>query len=382
MNGQGHRMTVVYVCIDPTLGGSSKSLFDMIQSVKEQVCPVVLFPQDGEAFDFFMNHGIECYIHPFVFLHKFKQNRFADVWRRPWRWYPIKKRRIDIGCALYLKLKLMGRRVDIVHSNTSPNDVGVYLARFFRAKHVWHVRECLDDHAQFQMYGGRERLIRKINNADARIAISSYVRNHWEMVERNTYLIHDAICSKDDSVCLFPKEKYVIFVSYNLTEAKGSRVAIKAFGLSKLVNEGYRMVLMGNCKADYQTSLMATAEEFQCGSGIVFLPCQSNVKPFFEKASAMIMASKYEGLGRVTVEAMFYGCPVIAHASGGTLDVVQDRKTGYLFNDIEDCARLLRHVCLTNQEEVALHAQEYAVDNFSMDTYGARILNVYHSLLK
>ena len=156
MNHPGRSITVVYVCIDPTLGGSTISLFELIKSVKEFVYPIVLLPKKGLALDFFVQHGIESHIYPFINLYKFKRNRLADVCHHPWRWSPVKKWRSDRGCARFLKKKLNGREVDIVHTNTSPNDVGVYLSRYFRAKHVWHVRECLDAHAQFEMYGGRE----------------------------------------------------------------------------------------------------------------------------------------------------------------------------------------------------------------------------------
>lgn len=382
MTGQGGKLTVLYICIDSTLGGSTLSLLDLIDSVYERVNPIVLLPQKGLAYDFFVSHRIESYVFPFVTLHEFSKNRLIDVWNHPWRWHPIKKRRLDIKCALFLKKNLHGRKIDIIHTNTSPNDVGVFLSKFFRAKHVWQVRECLDDHAQFKLYGGQKRLIRMINQADARIAISEYVRSHWQMVKGNTFLIHDAVCAKDDAVCTLPKDKYVLFVSYFLSEAKGSRIAVKAFGLSRLFEEGFKLVLMGNCSTDYQMSLQATANDFQCEEGVVFLPCQRNVKPIYEKAAALIMASKYEGFGRVTAEAMFYGCPVIAHKSGGTLDVVIDGKTGYLFNEIENCAELLRKVCLTDQQDVILQAQEYAVTNFSTDMYGSRILNVYSSVVE
>lgn len=374
------KLTVIYVCIDPTLGGSTASLYTLIKSVKDEVTPIVLFTRKGVAYDFFVEHGIESHVFPFIMLHKFQRNRLIDVWHHPWRWHPVKKWKTDRNCVRFLKEKLAGRKVDIIHTNTSPNDIGVCLSRAFKAKHVWHVRECLDDHDGFELYGGRDRLIWKINGADARIAISSYVRDHWKMKRQGTYLIHDAVCAKEDAVYLSEKEKYVLFASYNLTEAKGSRIAIEAFGMSRLAEDGYKLVLMGNCKDDYKSSLMATAQETGCGQDIEFLPCQSRVQPVIERASALVMASRYEGLGRVTAEAMFYGCPIVAHASGGTLDLVQDGKTGYLFHDVDECAALLRKACLNDQEATILQAQQFAVDNLSVDTYGPRIMDVYHSL--
>ena len=73
---------------------------------------------------------------------------------------------------------------------------------------------------------------------------------------------------------------------------------------------------------------------------------------------------------------------MIAHASGGTLDIVQNEKTGFLFNDLDDCAALLRKVCLSDQRDIIRQAQKYAIDNLSTDMYGSRILEVYYSILQ
>ena len=376
-----YRITVLYVCIDSSMGGSTQSLYGLIESVKDSVSPIVLFPGRGVGYDFFIKQGITCYVHPFVTLYRFNANRLIDVWKRPWRWHRIKKLRIDLGCAFYMKRRLKRRKIDIVHTNTSPNNVGVYLARLFGAKHVWHIRECLDAHAGLEIYGGMSKLKKQINQADARIAISSYVKRHWDLDDRNTFLIHDAICSKEDVVIPAPKEKYVLFISYYVTEAKGARKAIKAFGLSRLSDDGYRLALMGNCDRQYQESLLDTAKEFHCDRALEFIPCQSNVKPFFEKASALIQASEFEGLGLVVEEAMFYGCPVVAHASGGTMDLINDGVTGFLYSSLDECAGLLRKVCLSSQDRIIHQAQDFAIHNLSIEEYGSKILEVYDTVL-
>ena len=382
MNPRGDKkLSVLFVCIDSSLGGSTLSLYNLIETTNEDVHPIVLFPERGVGSDFFIEQGIECYIHPFVKLYRFTENRLADVWTRPWRWHRIKKIRIDLGCALSIRSKLKGRIIDIVHTNTSPNDVGVYLARLLGAKHVWHIRECLDAHAGFQMYGGMSKLRRQINHADARIAVSSFVKEYWNLDDRNTYIIPCAVCSREDAVYSARKESTILFVSYNLTETKGTRRAIKAFGLSHLADDGYKLVLVGNCKEGYRESLMDTARGLNCGEALEFVPCQADVRPYYETASVLIQPSEFEGLGLVVAEAMFYGCPVVAHASGGTLDLVENGKTGFLFHTLEECAGLLRKVCLENQEKVILQAQEFIKCNLSLEEYGPKIMEVYNRVM-
>ncbi len=374
-------ITVLYICIDSSMGGSVISLFRMINAVKEHVYPIVLFPEKGLGYDFFISHGIECYTHRFIKFHGFKKNSFADVWKRPWRWHRFSKIRIDIGCALYVWKCLRGRGIDIVHTNTSPNNVGIYISHLLKAKHVWHIRECLDAHGHVMLYGGREKLARQINQADARIAVSQFVKKHWNLKDYNTFVISNQICHKDDAVLVLPKEKYILFVSNYLTEVKGTRKAILAFGLSGISNDGYKLKLVGNCDDNYCQSLLNTAEEYHCKDALEFIPFQYDIKPLFAKAAAFIMASEYEGLGRTTAESMFYGCPVIAHASGGTLDMINDGKTGFLFTSTEECAQLIRKVCLTNQIDVIHQAQEFAISNLSIDSLGERILKVYQTVI-
>jgi glycosyltransferase involved in cell wall biosynthesis len=375
------KLVVLYICIDSTLGGSTASLLNLIDSVKDEVYPIVLFPEEGVGQAYFAENDIECYVYPFIKLYKFKKNRLIDVWQYPWRWHYIKKWRNEKGCIRFVKDVLKGRHVDIVHSNTSPNDIGVSLAKALRAKHVWHVREFVDTHFHFDIYRGIPRLRKLINQADARIAISSAVKNHWEMLEENTWVINDAVrCMMD--TCYYPaKEPYVLFSSYNLTEEKGSRLAIEAFAKSGIAEKGFRLMLMGNCKDEYKSSLLNTICGFGVEDSVEFVPCQTDVKPWFAKATAYIMASECEGLGRVTAEAMFFGCPVIARATGGTLDLVKDGETGCLFDTVDECAALLRELCVRDNKAMILRAQEFVEHNLSQEVYGPKVMEVYKNVL-
>lgn len=376
------RITVLYICPDPSMGGSSASLLNLIESVRSSVYPIVLFNSKGVAYDAFNKEGIECYVVPYVCLHQLHANRLIDVWRHPWRWHKIKKIRTVINCYLFVRNILRGRRIDIVHSNFSLVDIGVLFAKQLNAKHIWHIREFIDLDFHFSVYGGVESLHRMIYHADARIAISNAIAKHHQLPAKNTFIVNDAIRSKKDICFRAEKEKYVLFSSYFLTKAKGTGYAIKAFEKSGLISQGFTLKLMGNIAENYEEELYTIINNSPCRQAIELVPCQKDVKPYFAKASAYIMASDCEGLGRVTAEAMFYGCPVIAHATGGTLDLVKDGETGYLYRTLEECAQLIRKVCIENQEPMILRAQDFAVNNLSQEVYGPKIMEVYNQVLK
>lgn len=374
--------TVLYICSDPSMGGSTASLWNLIKSVEDKVYPIVLFPEKGLSFDYFTERGIECYVYPFIILYKFYENRLIDVWRHPWRWHYIKKWRFDHQCLWFVKHILNGRRVDIVHSNVSVVDVGVLIAKRLHTKHIWHIREFIDKDFHLDIYPGLPQLRNKIYRADAIIAISSAVAQHHCLPSGKTFVINDAIRSTNDICYIQDKEKYVLFISYNLTREKGVFVAIDAFIRSGLAEQGYHLKLVGHIPDYLEQELLHTIQQSHCVSAILLIPRQSDVKPYFAKASAYVMASECEGLGRVTAEAMFYGCPVIARATGGTLDMVKNKETGYLFNTIDECAALMQYVCTTDQSDIIRSAQTFACEHLSQEVYGDKIMQVYQKVLQ
>lgn len=374
--------TILYICPDVSLGGSTRSLINLIMAVSDWVEPIVLFPSKGVGYDKMKELGVECIVFPYVLIHELRSSSWRQVLLHPWRLLFVKHIRVDWKCARFVKQELKGKRVDIVHSNFSPVTIGCILSKMLHARHVWHIREFVDLHFNFNIYFGVPRLRWLVNRADARVVISNQLYEHWQFGQKNTWIIHNPICRKSEACYMKRKESYLLFCSYFLTEAKGARFAIEAFGMSGMYENGYRLKLMGNCDETYKVLLMATALEYGVADKIDFVSCQTNVKPWFAQATAFIMASQCEGLGRVTAEAMFYGCPVIARATGGTLDLVKDGVTGYLYGTIEECAQLIQKVCKENQEKIIQKAQEFAVNSLSIEVYGPKIMEVYNSVMK
>ena len=61
---------------------------------------------------------------------------------------------------------------------------------------------------------------------------------------------------------------------------------------------------------------------------------QPNPFVFFAHATAFLLSSDYEGFGRVLVEAMICGCPIIAaDCPVGPREVLENGRSGYLVND-------------------------------------------------
>jgi glycosyltransferase involved in cell wall biosynthesis len=83
----------------------------------------------------------------------------------------------------------------------------------------------------------------------------------------------------------------------------------------------------------------------------------------FDKATVLVLPSRYEGLGRVVIEAFARGRGVVASRAGGILDLVEDGKEGLLVgvDDIEGLAtalvRVLSDRSLAERLSAAAHAR-------------------------
>lgn len=77
---------------------------------------------------------------------------------------------------------------------------------------------------------------------------------------------------------------------------------------------------------------------------VIFLGFRSDIPALMQAADIIVHASRQsEPFGRVIVEGMLAGKPVIAARAGGPLEIIQERQTGLLFNP-EDVSELATHL--------------------------------------
>jgi glycosyltransferase involved in cell wall biosynthesis len=95
---------------------------------------------------------------------------------------------------------------------------------------------------------------------------------------------------------------------------------------------------------------------------------QSQKSKLYSEAKAFIFCSDNEDFGMMPVEAMAYGCPVVAYKSGGVTETVINGKTGLFFDVLseESCAEALNKINKTDiyPENCYLRAQEFTRSKF------------------
>ena len=191
--------------------------------------------------------------------------------------------------------------------------------------------------------------------------------------------IPDAVLPAAAAVLVLPKAPEVVFLAGTLAPHKRPDEAIEIFARAALP-EPYKLVLAGEVEDGYRRKLLALAEALGASERVEFRPFTADVRALLGRAAAVLVCTAYEGMGRVAVEALFYGCPVIARGSGGSRDVLAEGLHGSLYDTPEQAAAALRAVVSDFPEAQVRAAADYAAATFSTDTYGARILSLYRSL--
>lgn len=378
-------INVLYITFASTnFDGATYSLMDLIRSVRTYVNPIVLLRSKGCVYDFFLENGVECIIHDFkedlvgipTKPHQFV--RYA-IHYFPDRLNLYKKNR---ECIDFISNLLKERNIDIVHTNNTVVPIGNQIADHLQAKHVWHLRGFMDLDFGWKPLTGWKHMKSEVAKSDAVIGITKTVLNHFIHHKLdNTFQIFDAVRSKEEISFVKEKEKFFLFCAGLLSSKKGCDFAIKAFAKSQLYLQGYKLKIIGNANEKYAKTLVNLIQELHISDYIDFIGQTQDVKSYMEKATAFLMCSENEGLGRVSVEAMFYGCLVLGRNSGGTKEFVINGQTGYNFETIDECSSLMKEVVKKDNSAIIRQAQDFVCKNFSIENYGNKIMSVYHSIL-
>lgn len=367
-------MKVLYINNeDRVIGGATLSLENLLHAVKDSVDARIVVRAEGTVSQYLRDAGFIVHVIPFQ-RATFNGGILKRVGRFVPHWINVRAGRIRFVGKIR---KTLGEWIpDIVHSNSGTIDVGLHLAKALGIPHVWHLREFMDLDFDQHPFPSWKSWRRELSRSDAVIAVSSGIYRHHKLEQHpGAMWINDAVRPASFRKLLTPKEKYFVFCASIYSEAKMPDVAVRAFRDSGVWKDGYRLRLVGNCPTELRKQLCEVAGE--AAPMLEFPGFAADVSEHMLHASAFLMTSRCEGLGRVTIEAMFCGCPVIARRSGGTLDILDDGKTGFLFTTEMECASLIRQLAAATPMDVVEAAADRAVEAFSEEAYGNKILNIY-----
>ncbi len=175
----------------------------------------------------------------------------------------------------------------------------------------------------------------------------------------------------------------ILFVG-SLIERKGIRYLLEAWSQIASGYSHMQLVLIG--EGSQRKELEQFTRSLGLAGRVQFLGAQppAQVAEWMRRAQLFVLPSVEEGLGVVLLEALASGTPCVATDVGGIPDVVTP-DVGVLVppRNPEALADAIQSI-LSHQEhwgELSAHARQRAVEQYSWEVIGARLMGIYRSVL-
>jgi glycosyltransferase involved in cell wall biosynthesis len=303
----------------------------------------------------------------------------------------LKKPLVHLVRAVTLARLIRRWRCDVIVTNTITVCEGALAAGLLRVPHVTHAREFGDrDHGLHFEWGPRLS-VRLLSMLSMRVVFNSAaLAAHYggQVPAERARVIYNAVSIPPAALAQHKPERPLdhglafscVLVGW-LIWGKGHEDAIRA--IAALVRRGVPVrlkIVGGGGPPTYAQSLRELIAALGVAAQVEMVEHTSDPWSFFREAEVALMCSRMEAFGRVTIEAMKLGTPVIGARSGGTPELIRDGFNGFLYTpgdagDLADKIELLARDPHRTRE-MGKHASQFARDMFTLDRHGREFLDL------
>lgn len=236
--------------------------------------------------------------------------------------------------------------VDLIYTNTITTPFGVFLAILKRKKHVWHVREFVheDMGAEFDLgkFISRRVFLKNQKNAIYNsVAVAKKFASFFG--EHKGSVIYNAVDEVDANEGKIFKDidansKVKLLMVSSLHAGKGHIDALMALQHVVKKYPKIQLEIIGAGDCSYEKYLKIFVVDHGLEENVVFRGYVDDPIEVMKGSDLFLMCSRNEAFGRVTLEAMAAGCPVIGAGSGGTTEILGGGEYGIVYksNNYED----------------------------------------------
>ncbi|MFO8079830.1 MAG: glycosyltransferase family 4 protein [Armatimonadota bacterium] len=332
----GGPRTIAYVDHADEVGGAEKSLCELIAHLdRDRFAPVVIHRPGAQWLKY--AEGADAELRPAI-----PESDLYDAKRSELGGGAVAGVRRMLGAlppvaALHREFGAVGPA--IVHTNSAKMHlIAGAAARLRRLPVLWHMRDLMTDS------GARAWLKRAVRRIRPEvIAISEAVAAQFEGMPCTVRVVPNGIPIERfapgpppeglrDELSL-PAEAPVACVVGRLTPWKGHRTLLRAWPMVLARIPEAHLLIVGEVafwEDDYADELRSLAEELGIAGSVTWAGFRDDVPDLLRLVDLLVLASTDEPFGRVVIEGMAAGLPVVATASGGVPEIVVEGETGLL----------------------------------------------------
>lgn len=321
---------------DAELYGADKSLIRTVRALQlSELKPIVALPFHGPLVDVLRAEGIEVHIGPVGKLTR----RFMKPLALPFVAWDL------LASIRFISRIVAGRHVVLAYSNSVAVLGGAIWAMVHRIPRLWHVREIVVvPRVAARGFPWMLRLLGGwcVCNSNATrdwiVAEQSVLRPRssvvWNGLETLVKPPEDAVAAFRAKLGLRSDTTLVTLVG-RINRWKGQSVLIEAAALLKARGvSNVRYLVLGDVADGQHYFREAMLEQIRAAGlekDVLWHPFMPDVDVAWAASDIAVVPSiEPEPFGRVAIEAMSHGLPVVAAAHGGLVEIVEHEKTGLL----------------------------------------------------
>lgn len=362
--------------------GAEKFLLETALLLRDQVEVVVLLPNNGALCKDLQKNNINYHIIPYTWWVGKNISIFKGM----------AKLLHSLLMGIYIAYRLKKMKCHVIFSNTCTICVGAIAAKILRIKHIWFIHEFLWEDHQLRFHLGKNISICFMDKFSHHCIANSYavhrsftkflpISDKWKVLYQpvTLHFCSDPLYPTLVNFCPDPTPKNTnkvlkCIILGTIKESKGQKDAIQAICLLK---EKYsvcvQLFVIGDGEIDYVNELKKIVYLHNMQDYIIFVPYVEFAASWMKKMDIVLVCSKNEAYGRVTIEAFLSKKSVIGSASGGTCELLQEGKNGILYppSDIETLAKKIK-ILYDDQDlrnTIAKNGYIWAIKNVSWQKY-------------
>lgn len=372
-------MTVLLIDNSNDFTGASKALVKAAEELSpKDISFIFVFPKGSKCVDEIKQKGYTVYE---VKFQEIRKKASAVLLYFP---------KLIIN-TIRLRKICKRHKVRVVHMNDMYNMLGLCLKVILKMRVVTHVRMMPASYPPV-LY----KTWRFLNNkfADRIIAVSVANKKAFGATPK-TAVVYDPLPDDEQLPAYTARpviaSKVKVLYLANYIEGKGQLHALKALVLLKNQPCGKKIVMnfyggfLGLKKnEEYKESLEKFAIEKGISELVSFNDKTTAIETVMKAHDVVLNFSDSESFSRVTLEALFYGLPVIATSVGGTAEMIADRESGLLVpaKDVVEMAKAIESLVADDQIrcKIAVSAYKFVRDKFDTGLSIGQLYNIYTEL--
>lgn len=385
-------MNIIYILSGTSMnGGATKSFINLLKDVCEAGNKtLVICPDKNGIYEYLNDNNIygakvQCIDYTYNVLPFIQSGKdFILFFPR------LLKRIVKNRIAAKLLIKIAKNfNPDIIHSNTSVNNIGILAAKHLKIPHIWHIREY--GWADFKMkVPFQNKMLKSPNNYT--ISITKDINKSKSLEDNpNSIVIYNGIITPDCFRFNNSFEQYFLYVG-RITEKKGALTLLSAYNhyIESKPAIIWKLKFAGLVNNDFKEKMQSFCRSHGIEQYVEFLGEIDNISDLMYQSGVVVVPSYCEGFGRVLPEAMANGCLTIARNTGGSKEQYDNgldfigKEIGLRFNNIEELTNLLIEVSSKGKLyyiDMIYRSQQTVKHYYSIDTYSRNILNLYNKII-